>query len=132
MEEESAKNPEFKKSAVKILKANSNLLIFTRYLASKEYHHIKSEREFDDFLAERKSKECLTLFRNKFSIVKNGVVDYKFIKETIERIAQEKHVDWVAVGRIENNDQYDKPLYQIIVDYSSAMIPYSVDLAIIL
>ncbi len=106
LERENTTHPDFKKNALKILKENSHLIIFTRYSANKEFYHIKSEKEFDEFLKTRINKELLTLFKNKFTIIKSGIVNDHFIKEVKSKINEMKKVDWVAIGKEKDNSQW--------------------------
>lgn len=99
LQRENTKNPDFKKKALKILKENADLFIFKRYLANKDFYHIKSEKEFDDFLSKSISKECLTIFKNKFEIIERGIIDHDFIKSVKDKFANERIVDWVIIGK---------------------------------
>lgn len=106
LEKENTENPDFKKNALRILRENAHLIIFTRYSANKQFYHIKSEKEFDEFLKTRLNKESLTLFKNKFTIINSGIVNQNFIQEVKAKINQEKEIDWVAIGKEKDNSQW--------------------------
>jgi hypothetical protein len=103
---ENTLNPEFKSSAVTILKDNSNLFVFSRYLSNKDYFHLKTEKEFDDFLNNRIEKECLTLFKNKFEIINFGIVGKELIEDVKIKIGQNEKIDWVIIGKNNDNTQW--------------------------
>ncbi|MEM7296983.1 MAG: hypothetical protein AAF391_01820 [Bacteroidota bacterium] len=105
LEEENTENPAFKKKALEILKENSDLIIFVRYSANKDYYHIRTESEFDAFLKNRMSKECLTLFLKKFDVVARGVFTGNFIQKNKVLIAESTSVDWVLISREQDGSQ---------------------------
>ncbi len=106
MEEGNTSSPIFKSRALEILKNNLDLFVFSRYFANKLYFHLETEKEFDEFLKERVEKECLTLFINKFEIVRKGLVNEEFAQKIKYRIQQNKAIDWVAIGKNDDNSQW--------------------------
>ena len=106
LERENTQNPNFKKNALKILEENGHLFIFKRFFSNKDFYMIASEKEFDDFLNTRPSKECLTLFKNKFKIIQSGTLNNHFIKEVKNTIANNKVIDWVIIGKEEDGSQW--------------------------
>ena len=105
LKRDNTENPEFKVDALKILKDFHDLFIFTRYSANKDFFHITSEFEFDNFLNSRVSKECITLFRNKFKIIARGVINDYFIRN-IKNSIKTHIVDWVIIGKEDDGTQW--------------------------
>lgn len=105
-QEERSDNPVFRDIALKILDENSRLFVFVRFLSNKDFYHMESEEAFDKFLRERRAGECLTLFREKFVIVQDGILDDRDIQALEIILAKEISVEWVAIGKNKDGTQW--------------------------
>lgn len=118
-QQRSAGSPEFKKRALKILRENKLLIIFSKYWGIQDFYQLDSETEFDIFLKNRYEKECLILFKNKFKVVNHTVITPSVKEKILAEIRQIKTIDWVAIGKSQDNQQWstwidDKQVFESI------------------
>ena len=102
----SAESPEFKKRALKILREHKLLIIFSKYWGIQDFYQLDSETEFDIFLKNRYEKECLILFKNKFKVINKTVITPKVKQKILSEIHQTKTIDWVAIGKSQDDQQW--------------------------
>jgi len=93
------KNEEFQKNGIKLIQTNGEVLILIRYpyqAGNRDYFIIKSEKDFINFLNERKSKESITLFKS-IENVAEGLINEDFIRITLEELEEPKYSDWLTL-----------------------------------
>lgn len=99
MEFNSIKTEKFKSIGLSLIHQTGEILIFVQYpfrAGDKDFFLIDSNQDFRDFLADRKPKDSVTIFKT-FKTLKEGLVTHDFIKEALMQLKLIKSADCLVI-----------------------------------
>ena len=93
------KSEEFQKNGIQLIQELGEIVVKVRYpyqAGNKDFFIIKTQKEFNEFLDNRKSKDSVTIYKFVEKI-KEGVISKEFIKSTLIQLGKPKYTDWLVI-----------------------------------